>query len=129
MLNLTFAAAAAAATANVLMVGRARCFCLFLPTLLRKLHGDGCCCTEPSEKFRVRPRYDYEKKRVSRDSKMYCCCCRSAVVLRLPTKEYTQRYSMMHRRWTTAGIEVAPHYHQLVAKSNNHDTGSYDTLY
>ena len=33
-------------------------------------------CTEPSKKFRVRPRYDYEKKRVSRDSKMCCCCCR-----------------------------------------------------
>ena len=32
-------------------------FLYFLPTLLRKLHGDGCC-TEPSEKFRVRPRYD-----------------------------------------------------------------------
>ena len=47
-----------------------------LPTLLRKLHGDGCCCTEPSEKFRVRLRYDYEKKHVSRDSKMCCCCCR-----------------------------------------------------
>ena len=50
-------------------------FFLFLPILLRKLHGDGCCCTEPSEKFRVRPRYDYEKKHASRDSKM-CCCCR-----------------------------------------------------
>ena len=38
----------------------------------------------------------------------------SAVVLRRPTKEYTHRYSMMHRRLTTAGIEVAPHYHQLM---------------
>ena len=57
----------------VLLVGPARCFFIFLPTLLRKLHGDGC--TEPSEKFRVRPRYDYEKKHVTRDSKM-CCCCR-----------------------------------------------------
>ena len=38
----------------------------------------------------------------------------SAVVLRRPTKEYTHRYSMMHRRLTTAGIEVAPHYHQLL---------------
>ena len=34
----------------------------FSSNLLRKLHGDGCCCTAPSEKFRVRPRYDYEKK-------------------------------------------------------------------
>ena len=38
----------------------------------------------------------------------------SAVVLRRPTKEYTHLYSMMHRRLTTAGIEVAPHYHQLL---------------
>ena len=38
----------------------------------------------------------------------------SAVVLRRPTKEYTHRYSMMNRRLTTAGIEVAPHYHQIV---------------
>ena len=37
----------------------------------------------------------------------------SAVVLRRPTKEYTHPYSMMHRRLPTAGIEVAPHYHQL----------------
>ena len=39
----------------------------------------------------------------------------SAVVLRRPTKEYTRRYSVMHRRLTTASIEVAPHYHQLLA--------------
>ena len=38
----------------------------------------------------------------------------SAVVLRRPTKEYTHPYSMMHRRLPTAGIEVAPHYHQLL---------------
>ena len=31
-----------------------------------------------------------------------------------PTKEYAHPYSMMHRRLTTAGIEVAPHYHQLL---------------
>ena len=45
----------------------------------------------------------------------------SAVVLRRPTKEYTQPYSMMHRRLPTAGIEVAPHYHQLLKnkKQNN----------
>ena len=49
-------------------------FFLFLPILLRKLHGDGFCCTEPSEKFRVRPSYDYEKKHMSRDSKMCFCC-------------------------------------------------------
>ena len=36
------------------------------------------------------------------------------VVFRRPTKEYTHPYSMMHRRLTTSGIEVAPHYHQLL---------------
>ena len=44
----------------------------------------------------------------------------SAVVFRRPTKEYTHPYSMMHRRLPTAGIEVAPHYHQLlVVRSRN----------
>ena len=38
----------------------------------------------------------------------------SAVVLRRPTKEYTHPYPTMHRRLPTAGIEVAPHYHQLL---------------
>ena len=38
---------------NVLLVGPARCFFLFLSTLLRKIYGDGCC-TELSETFRVR---------------------------------------------------------------------------
>ena len=37
----------------------------------------------------------------------------SAVVLRRPTK-HTHPYSMMHQRLPTAGIEVAPHYHQLL---------------
>ena len=44
----------------------------------------------------------------------------SAVVLRRPTKEYMHRYSMMHRRLTTAGIEVAPHYHQLLVEGKLH---------
>ena len=38
----------------------------------------------------------------------------SAVVLRRPTKEYTHPYSMMRHRLPTAGIDVAPHYHQLL---------------
>ena len=38
----------------------------------------------------------------------------SAVVLGRPTKQYTHPYSIMHRRLPTAGIEVAPHYHQLL---------------
>ena len=29
-------------------------------------------------------------------------------------KEYKHPYSMMHRKLPTAGIEVAPHYHQLL---------------
>ena len=44
----------------------------------------------------------------------------SAVVLRRPTKEYTHPYSMMHRRLSTASIEVAPHYHQLLVVSYKH---------
>ena len=38
----------------------------------------------------------------------------SAVVPPRPTKEYTHPYSMMHRRLPTAGIEIAPHYHQML---------------
>ena len=38
----------------------------------------------------------------------------SAVVLRRPTKEYTHPYPMMHRKLPAAGIEVEPHYHQLL---------------
>ena len=38
----------------------------------------------------------------------------SALVLRRPTKEYTHPYSMMQCRLSTAGIEVAPHHHQLL---------------
>ena len=41
------------------------------------------------------------------DSQMCCCCC-------APTKEYTYPSSMIHPRLTTAGIEIAPHYHQLL---------------
>ena len=35
-------------------------------------------------------------------------------VVGAPAKEYAHPYSMMHRRLTTAGIEVAPHDHQLL---------------
>ena len=71
------AAAGAGGAATALRTAGWSCSVFFccLPTLLRKLHGDGCCCTEPSENFRVQPRYDYEKKHVSRDSNMCCCCC------------------------------------------------------
>ena len=43
----------------------------------------------------------------------------SAVVLRRPTKEYTHPHFMMHRRLPTAGIEVAPPYHQLLVIVNS----------
>ena len=60
--------------------------------------------------------YEYEKKKhVRRDSRCAAAdAVVSAVVLRRPTKENTHPYSMMHRRLHTAGIEVAPHYHQLI---------------
>ena len=50
----------------------------------------------------------------------------SAVVLRRPTKQCTHPYSMMHRRLPTAGIEVAPHYRQLLVLiiSTNLDIGA-----
>ena len=50
----------------------------------------------------------------------------SAVVLRRPTKEYTHPYSMMHRRLPTAGIQVAPHYHQLLVKIYQDKTRTKD---
>ena len=63
--------------------------------------------------------YEYEKKHVRRDSRCAAAVVVSAVELRRPTKEYTQHpYSMMHRRLPTAGIEVAPHYHQLLITIN-----------
>ena len=37
-----------------------------------------------------------------------------SAVVGAPTKEYAHPYPVMHRRLTTAGIEVAPHYHQLL---------------
>ena len=43
----------------------------------------------------------------------------SAVVLRLPTKGYTQPYFMMHRRLPTADIDIAPQYHQLLVNSRH----------
>ena len=56
--------------------------------------------------------YEYEKKN------MYVVTPRcaaaavvSAVVLRRPN---THQYSMMYRRLTTARIDIAPHYHQLL---------------
>ena len=47
----------------------------------------------------------------------------SAVVLRRPTKEYTHPYSIRDRRLPTAGIEDAPHHHQLLRsrRENEHE--------
>ena len=52
----------------------------------------------------------------------------SAVVLRRPTKEYTHPYSMMHRRLPPVGIEVAPHYHQLLVSPPLSGYWWYETL-
>ena len=80
MLNLTSAAAAAAAALAVTALRTAGWSCSvffsFSSNSLAKATWWWMLCTEPSEKFRVRPRYDYEKKHVSHDSKMCCCCCR-----------------------------------------------------
>ena len=58
--------------------------------------------------------YEYEKKKYVVIPRCAAAAVVSAAVLRRPTKGYTHRYSMMHRRLITAGIEVAPHYHQLL---------------
>ena len=62
--------------------------------------------------------YEYDKKNMyvvtPRCAAAAAAAVVSAVVLQRPTKEYTHPYSMMHRRLPTAGIEVAPHYHQLL---------------
>ena len=61
--------------------------------------------------------YEYEKKNmyvVTPRCAPAAAAVVSALVLRRPTKEYTHPYSMMHPRLPTAGIEVVPHYHQLL---------------
>ena len=75
-------------------------------------HGGGCCCTEPSKSNE----YEYEKEHLlRRDSKMCCCCCRLCCGARTTNERiFSHPYSMMHRRLPTAGIEVAPHYHELL---------------
>ena len=56
-----------------------------------------------------------------------------SAVVGAPTKEYAHPYSMMHRRLTTASIEVAPHYHQLLVSIvpgiDNYHANTYDTSY
>ena len=52
----------------------------------------------------------------------------SAVVLRRPTQEYTHPYSMRHRRLPTAGIEDAPHYHQLLVGERENMKGEENQL-
>ena len=44
----------------------------------------------------------------------YAAAAVVSAVVAAPAKEYAHPYSMMHRRLTTAGIEVAPPYHQLL---------------
>ena len=63
--------------------------------------------------------YEYEKNMyvvTPRYAAAAAAAVVSAVALRRPTKEYTHPYSMMHRRLPIAGIEVAPHYDQLLVK-------------
>ena len=60
--------------------------------------------------------YEYEKKNMYVTPRCAAAAAAvvSALVLRRPTKEYTHPYSMMHRGLPTAGIQVVPHYHQLL---------------
>ena len=44
-----------------------------------------------------------------------CAAAVVSAVVSAPTKEYAHPYSMTHRRLPSAGIEVAPHYHQLLS--------------
>ena len=53
----------------------------------------------------------------------------SSVVLRRPTKEYTHPYSMMHRRLPTTGIEVAPHYHQLLVMRRSSEASLFSLVF
>ena len=52
----------------------------------------------------------------------------STVVLRRPTKEFTHPYPTMHRRLPTAGIEVAPHYHQILVMEGYNDSSCLKKL-
>ena len=52
-------------------------------------------------------------------------CAAAVVSAGAPAKEYTYSQSMMHRRLTTAGIEVGPHYHQLVAENTPSGISGY----
>ena len=90
-------------------------FFLLIPTLLRKLYGDGCCCTEPQKSSGYDQGTTMRKNIRVVTPRCAAAAVVSAVVLRRPTKKYTHRYSMMHRRLTTSTAgEVAPHYHQLL---------------
>ena len=60
--------------------------------------------------------YEYEKKHVRRDSKMCCCCC-CRFCCGSPTTDERIHAPVLHDASQidyTAGIEVAPHYHQLL---------------
>ena len=60
--------------------------------------------------------YEYEKKHVRRDSKMCCCCCRR-FCCGAPKTDERIHAPVLHDASQidyTAGIEVAPHYHQLL---------------
>ena len=63
--------------------------------------------------------YEYEKKHARRDSKMCCCCCCCRFCCGAPTTDERINAPVLHdasQILHTAGIEVAPHYHQLLVK-------------
>ena len=67
--------------------------------------------------------YEYEKKKYVVIPRCAAAAVVSAAVLRRPTKEYTHPYSIRDRRLPTAGIEDAPHHHQLLRsrRENEHE--------
>ena len=95
----------------------------FLPTLLRKLHR---IVQNPQKSSGYDQGTTMRKNMLVVTPRCAAAAVVSAVVLRRPTKEYTHPYSMMHRRLTTAGIEVAPHHHQLLVWSQNQCVSYYD---
>ena len=94
------------ADAQLLPVGPARCFLFFF-----QLSCESCMVMDDVQNPQKSSGYDQGTTMRKNISVVTPRCAAaavvSAVVLRRPKKEYTHRYSMMHRRMTTAGIEVA----------------------
>ena len=114
MLNLTSAAAAAAAAAAVRTAGWSCSVFFFFFQLSCESYIVMDVVQNPQESSGYDQGTTMRKNIGIETPRCATAAVVSAVVLRRLTKEYTHRYSMMHRRLTTAGIEVAPHYHQLL---------------